>query len=80
MKLDYNMENFLIENLFLDVKNYNVDNVFNIEDIYYAGEVMMKFSIENKTTTDFSVRNKNEMNLHEINCIECKTRYVSRTK
>ena len=54
--------------------------VFPIEAVYDASLVMMKHNPENKTTTDFLVGNANEMKLHEINSIECKTRCVSRTE
>ena len=61
-----------------DSENTNVGTVFPIEAVCDAGVLMMKHDPENKTTTDFLVVNANEMNLYEINSIECETRCMSR--
>ena len=44
---------FLIENLFLDVEDYNVGTLHPIEDTYDTGVVITKSSIENKITMNF---------------------------
>ena len=77
-KLGHHMEKALIKNLLSDSKNENVATVSPIEAVWDTGVVMMKHNQENITTTDFLVGNTNEMHLHEINSIECKTRRANR--
>ena len=71
---------FSIKKLLSDSENKNVDVVFPTEAVYDAVVFMMKHDPENKKTTYFLVRNSNEMNLYEINSIECETRCESRTE
>ena len=54
-KLGHHMEKSLIQNLFNDSENGNVDAGFPIESIYDSGIMIMKHSKENKTTAYFLV-------------------------
>ena len=79
-KIDHHMEKVFIKNLLSDSENENVDMVLPIEAAYDSSVVVMKHNQENKTTKDFLVGNTNEMNLHEIYSIECKSRCASRNE
>ena len=70
----------MIQKVFNDSENVNADEGFLIEAVHDTCVVMINHSEEDKTTKDFSVGNKNNMNLEEINYIEHKNRCVSRTK
>ena len=64
----------------MDSENKNVDTTFPIEFAHDAIIAIIKLNQQNKTTTDCLTGNLDEVNFHEINFIECKTRCMSKTE